>query len=252
VRVSRRRWIAGAGALIVAACSADSDLAEGESGRIVQVSDGDMLVLDGGLRVRLAEVEAPAPGYDGRVDQTFAAEASALLAAAATGRDAALWYGGLTRDRYERAIAHVIARDEVGRDVWLNGLMVREGGARVRTWPDNSRRARRLYALEAEARGEKRGLWALDEYRIRTVGDLAAPPVFAILEGRLLDVTEGAEDAVLIGRDGLRLVVSARLGAPDARLDISVGRTIRVRGRIDDRGEAPRMALTHWAQVEMG
>src|SRR5690606_32341146 len=122
--------------------------------------------------VRLAEVEAPSPGYDGAADQPHAGESRDLLMAAAMGRAASLWYGGLSRDRYDRAIAHVIARDETGSDLWLNGLMARQGGARVRSWPDNSRRVRRLYALETEARAAKRGLWALDHYRIRAVDDL--------------------------------------------------------------------------------
>jgi len=32
------------------------------------VLDGDALALDTGLRVRLVEIEAPAPGYDGGAD----------------------------------------------------------------------------------------------------------------------------------------------------------------------------------------
>src|SRR5690606_18531133 len=171
--VTRRRF--GLGAAIVAmGCSAQGDLAGGENGRIARVTDGDLLGLDTGLRVRLAEIEAPAPGYDTRPDEPFAAEARVLLEAAALGRAARLWYGGLTRDDYGRALAHVIARDEIGGDLWLNGLMVRQGAARVRTWPDNSRRATPLLAFEEEARTARRGLWALDHWRVRELDDLAA------------------------------------------------------------------------------
>ncbi len=210
------------GLLGLAACNAQGDLVAGEQGRVARITDGDVLGLDTGLKVRLAEIEAPAPGYDGRDDQPFAKEARALLLAAAQGRQARLWYGGLTRDDYGRAIAHVIAQDETGAAVWLNGYLARQGGARVRTYPDNARRARKLLALESEARIEKRGLWLLDTWRVRACDDLAAPPAFAIIEGPLLSLDDaGADAAALISPSGIHLAGLAKLGAPDPflRLD---------------------------------
>jgi endonuclease YncB( thermonuclease family) len=47
---------------LAAACSQQGDLSAGEQGRVARVLDGDSLALDTGLRVRLVEVEAPAPG----------------------------------------------------------------------------------------------------------------------------------------------------------------------------------------------
>ena len=107
--ITRRIALAGMAAL-AAGCSGEPDLSEGETGRIARIMDGDALALDTGLRVRLAEIEAPAPGYNDRPDEPFAIEARDALERAALGRDARLWYGGLSRDGYERAIAHVIAR----------------------------------------------------------------------------------------------------------------------------------------------
>jgi len=234
----------------LAACTAEPDLAEGESGRVARVMDGDSLALDTGLRVRLAEVEAPAGGFGGRAAEPGAEAARAVLERGALGREARLWYGGLSRDRYERAIAHVIAKDEVGADVWLNGLAARQGGARVRSYPDNAKRARKLLALEAEAREAKRGLWAEDHWRVRGLDDLDGAPYFAIVEGVTSGVgtRPGDGDAVL-ARGGIRLDVGERLGAPD--IEVRAGAKLRVRGRIDTRGETPVIRLTHWAQVEV-
>lgn len=238
---------------LAAACSGQADLAEGEGGRVARVIDGDSLALDTGLRARLAEVEAPAIGYSGRRDEPGAAEAKALLERACIGRAARLWYGGLTRDRYERAIAHVIARDEVGGEVWLNGLVARQGAARVRTYPDNAKRARRLLAFEAEARAEKRGLWAEEHWRVRGLDDLADTPNFAIVEGAVAEIgaRPGDGDARLTA-SGIRFDVGERLGTPD--MELRVGARVRVRGRIDMRpvaeGGAPLIRVTHWAQVE--
>lgn len=63
-RVVAARGAAGRDGAFAAGCAWESDLAEGEAGRIARVLDADSLALDAGLRVRLAEVEAPAAaGY---------------------------------------------------------------------------------------------------------------------------------------------------------------------------------------------
>ena len=239
---------------LVVGCAAESDLAEGEAGRIARVLDADSLALDTGLRVRLAEVEAPAAGYGDRAGEPGTEAARAVLERAALGRQARLWYGGLSRDRYQRAIAHVIARDEVGADVWLNGLAVRQGAARVRTYPDNATRARRLLVLEDEARSAQRGLWAEPHWRVRGLDDLAGAPNFAVVQGVVsaLGARPGDGDAHLTS-GGIRLDVGERLGVAD--VDVRVGARVRVRGRIDMRpvatGGDPVIRVTHWAQVEV-
>ncbi|MDP3739416.1 MAG: thermonuclease family protein [Hyphomonadaceae bacterium] len=248
-RTTRRSFGLGLAAF-VAGCSPQSDLTEGEQGRIARITDGDVLGLDTGLKVRLAEIEAPAPGYDGRPDEPFAPKARDILKSAALGRSARLWYGGLSRDDYERALAHVIALDETGTEFWLNGLMVKQGAARVRTWPDNSRRAGRLLAIEAEARTAKRGLWSLDHWRIRQLDDLADPPSFVIVEGRIAQVSRIPGDGEAhLSPSGIHLKAGERLG--EFGLELKSDKLIRVRGRIDTRDGSTKIRVTHWAQVEV-
>jgi len=251
--ITRRMALAGLTGL-AAGCAGEADLSEGEQGRIARVMDADALALDTGLRVRLAEIEAPAPGYRDRPDEPYAIEARNALERAALGRQARLWYGGLSRDSYERAIAHVIARDEVGGDVWLNGLVARQGLGRVRSYPDNSTRARRLLALESEARAAKRGLWSEPHWRIRTLDDLEGAPNFSIIEGEIASISNVAGDGdAHLTSSGIKFDIGERLGPPDIRL--TIGARLRIRGRIDTRavahGGAPLIRITHWPQVEV-
>jgi endonuclease YncB( thermonuclease family) len=246
---TRRRFGLGL-AVLAMGCSVEADLVGGEQGRIARITDGDLLGLDTGLRVRLAEIEAPSPGYDGREDEPFARAARAMLETSSLGREARLWYGGLSRDDYGRALAHVIARDETGADVWLNGLMVRQGAARVRTWPDNARRAARLLAFEQEARAAKRGLWALDHWRIRQLDDLAEPPPYAIVEGQLADIAYIPGDAVAhLSPTGIKLEIGERLR--DAMPALAIGARLRLRGPLDTRTDPSTIRITHWPQVEV-
>jgi micrococcal nuclease len=251
--ITRRIALAGIAGL-AAGCAGEADLSEGEQGRIARVMDADVLALDTGLRVRLAEIEAPAPGYGDRASEPYAIEARDALERAALGRQARLWYGGLSRDGYERAIAHVIARDEVGGDVWLNGLVARQGLGRVRSYPDNSTRARKLLTLESEARAAKRGLWADPHWRIRALDDLEGAPNFSIIEGEIASISNVAGDGdAHLTPAGIKLDIGERLGPPDIQL--AVGTRLRIRGRIDTRpaanGGAPLIRITHWPQVEL-
>ncbi|MBI1340350.1 nuclease [bacterium] len=249
---TRRGLLIGAGGLLLpAACKApDPALSRGESGRVARVSDGDLLALDTGQRVRLVEIEAPSRGYRDRAGEPYAEDAAAVLSAAALGRTATLHYGGLSRDGYDRALAHVIVTDEAGAAIWLNGMMVRAGAARVRTWPDNAARARALLKLEAAARLDAAGLWALDAYRVRRPEDAQGLRGFVLIEGSLAGATgQGPPRAVFTG-GAITLHLDPRLGPPPPGWTLATGAQVRVRGRIDTRGATPMIALTHWAQIE--
>ncbi|MEM7661294.1 MAG: thermonuclease family protein [Pseudomonadota bacterium] len=141
-------------------------LPEGETGRVVRIIDGDALVLDTGLSVRLAGLEAPAPERRNRPGEPFANEASRMLEDMALGRRVTLYYPGLTRDRYNRALAYVVTVDDLGPKVWLNKELARRGGARVRVYPDTAALAENLLEAERLARIESIGLWGETSYRI--------------------------------------------------------------------------------------
>ena len=148
--------------LVAVGCSdaARSNWAEGESGRVVRIQDGDTLALETGQSVRLVSIEAPAPGYRGREDAPFSEEAKRIMEALALGRQARLYYPGLTRDRYDRALAQVFVTTETGKEIWLNEALVLEGAAWVRLYADTARGSDELWTAESKARSEPAGLWA--------------------------------------------------------------------------------------------
>ncbi len=249
--INRRSVLAG-GLGLLAACSRQPDLRRGESGAVARVTDGDLIALDTGLRVRLAEIEAPSPYGEGA---PYGEEARDLLEREAVGRQAQLYYGGLSRDRYERALAHVFVSTEAGQPVWLNGLMVREGAARVRTYPDNAAKVRDLYGLEAEARAAARGLWALDDYRVRSPQDWPAPDeprAFMIAEAPLLGVDPPERyGAVRLAGQGVRLVTSETMGLAGSELELQPQGRIRIRGRSRNHDDGSvTIDFSHWAQIE--
>jgi len=164
-------------ALILSACGSPSPLPgmeAGETGRVVRVIDGDALALNTGQSVRLIGMEAPALRPRGREPDSYAVEASRALEDMALGREVRLYYSGMTRDRYDRALAHVVTTDGAGPELWLNMELVKRGAARVRFYPDTAADEAAFLSAEAQARAEKKGLWGKAAYRIVDVARLPA------------------------------------------------------------------------------
>jgi len=173
-----------AGALLslcgLGACGQDDPLSAlemGEQGRVVRILDGDTLALSTGLVVKLAGVEAPSFGRGDAPDALYAKEAARMLEDMALGRTVQLRYPGLTRDKYDRAIAHVSTADEMGGELWLNHDILRRGGARARFFADTAALGDLLLEAEAAARLERAGLWSKRAYQIDVPRQL--PPDYA-------------------------------------------------------------------------
>ena len=161
-------------------------LARGETGKVVSVHSGDSFTLDSGLEVRLAGVETP------RGDQPFADQARTALTLLVVGRKVQLLYGGARRDRYGRALAQVKLVDNGD---WVEGVMLRKGDARARTWADNRAMAKAMLEDEAYARNRRLGLWSVKDYRVLVPSETVGQVGFQVVEGRVLGSTGAADGA---------------------------------------------------------
>lgn len=243
-----------AAALIVAACGRApsdplEDLPAGERGRVVRVIDGDALVLSTGQSVRLIGIEAPAGPYRDRKGDPGFEEAKRALEDMALGREVELRYGGLTRDRYDRALAHVVTTDTLGPTLWLNAEMIKRGVARVRIYPDTAAANDLLLPMEAAAREAKIGLW---KGRTWTLTDAAALPDsfqgFQIVEGFTAGMQgsdfRGISCEVLLERSLLVLEIES---AAAALCQMDPDTSIRARGYVRNL----RMEISHPLNVEI-
>jgi micrococcal nuclease len=136
----------------------DSQRAASALARVVQVVDGDTVVvaLPGGRSdtVRLLGVDTPETHDPRKPVQCFGPEAAAYTAARLTGRVVRLEGDVETRDRYGRRLAHVVVDGHRFEDELLH-----RGYARLLVIPPNDAHARDLLAAELDARRHGRGLW---------------------------------------------------------------------------------------------
>ncbi len=235
-------------------------LEAGEAGTVASVVDGDTVILESGLSVRLVGIQAPKLplGREGFEAWPLAGESRAALAALTLNKPVRLYYGGARRDRYNRALAHLRAGALPGAAVWVQGALLEAGMARVYTFRDNRALIAELLAAERLARAAGRGLWADAFYALRTPATASQfVNSFQVVEGRVLDV------AVVRGRAYLNFgpdwktdftvsVTPRDLRAFKAQgVDVEVyqGQSVRVRGWLRN-WNGPMIEVTHPEQIE--
>lgn len=215
------------------------DMQPGETGRVVRIIDGDALVLETGQSVRLVSIEAPAMYPQDSDPAPHAGESARRLEDMALGRRVQLFYPGLTRDRYDRALAHVLTIDGAGPKLWLNMEMIEAGAAWVRLYPSTAARGRDLLAREAEVRAARDGLWAWSDYAVREVSEIDADVRgFMFVQGVLGPTLPVPEDtrykpACLRQFEGAEIALSVRKDAATT-CGLADGTAILVRGWISD------------------
>lgn len=126
----------------------------GEEAIVARVFDGDSVQLGSGHGLRYIGIDAPEVRHDRRTAACFADEATARNRALVEGSAVRLEQDVSNTDRYGRLLRHVY----VG-DTFVNETLVREGYARARAYPPDTRYQAAFRAAESEARAARRGLW---------------------------------------------------------------------------------------------
>lgn len=125
---------------------------------VERVVDGDTIIARPGGRVRLIGIDTPESVDPRRPVQCFGVEASnrtkKMLPA---GTVIELRMDVEHTDRYGRTLAYVFRRSD---GLFINLELVREGYARVYTFPPNVAHVDEFLAAERDARTHDRGLWA--------------------------------------------------------------------------------------------
>jgi endonuclease YncB( thermonuclease family) len=164
-----------------------------------------------------------------------------------------------TRGRLTRLNQTLIHAERKKDNLWIQGRLVADGLARVRTTPANPEMARELLALEELARAKKKGLWADPEYSVLTPDTAATKKnSFQIVEGRVFSVSTRNNETFLNFTHDWRKDFS--IGIPsEMRRDLSkksidpmslAHKSVRVRGWIEDRN-GPFITLDHAQQLEI-
>jgi micrococcal nuclease len=139
---------------MLGACG-DEGPAPPQAALVVQVVDGDTVVLAGGIKVRVLGIDAPEMERDGQPADFLAHKAKAALAELTFERTISLSYDRLRYDHYGRLLAYLWLSDRT----LVNAELVRRGLARVYFIAPNLLYQKDLLAAQQEAIEAQRGVW---------------------------------------------------------------------------------------------
>ena len=237
-------------------------LRDGPRGVVTSITDGDTVLLDSGLVIRLIGTQAPKLplGRDNFEAWPMAEEARQALEALVLKKSVVLRYGGEQVDRHGRALGQLFVTG--AEETWVQQAMVAGGLARVYSFPDNRSCLRQLLAEETQARAMKLGIWRDPYYTVRRSDRPEALAAraghYELIEGRVFvaDDVNGRvflnfgrlwkEDfTAVIEESALRMF--GEIGFDPLMLE---GAFVRVRGWVDE-VDGPRVAVTHPEQIEV-
>ena len=227
-------------------------------GKAVRVEKDGVVVLEDGRAARLEGVLLPSGASDHGL-QYFADQAIAALDDLATDHFVALAAAAPKEDRYGRIRAQILVHTN-GSDVWLQEEMLRKGLGRVAIAPDRGECAEELYAIEAEARRQKLGLWSSRAYTIRTPSQAENDVgTFQIIEGTVDSVSSAGGRVFLDFESDDGPAFAATISTDDMKRFRQIGvdpyayanNKVRVRGWIERVRHRPEIALATPEQVEI-
>jgi micrococcal nuclease len=124
---------------------------------VERVIDGDTIVVQGHVRVRLIGVDTPETKHPRKPVEPLGPEATEFTRSQVEDRDVTLQFDRERRDRYGRVLAYVYVDGKL-----LNEEIIRAGFSRAEThFKFDRAMAKRFLEAEAEAREAGRGIWAL-------------------------------------------------------------------------------------------
>lgn len=121
---------------------------------VTEITDGDTFWLDDQYKVRLIGVDAPESRDPNKPVECYAKVAKTYLSNLLLNHQVTIEKDVTGTDRYGRLLRYVYHDGEM-----INELLVREGYARVATYPPDVKYQERFLVAENLARAEGKGLW---------------------------------------------------------------------------------------------
>jgi len=239
-------------------------LEPGPTYSVTRILDGETVALDDGRELRLIGALAPRALDADAEAGAWPPEAATVeaLGALALAKSIELRFARERVDRYGRLQAHAFLIEGEGRR-WLQGILLRQGRTRAYAPVGEAGCAEELLAAERPAREARLGLWAEAAYQVRSADNpadlLRYRATFQIVEGVIVRVAQ-VRDTIYLNFDrnwrrgfsvSLRRDDGGLLGTSAGNPGSLEGRSVRVRGWIDQRDGAPIIDLSTGGLIEV-
>ena len=131
----------------------------GEKALVTKVVDGDTFEIENDITIRFIGIDTPETVDPRRPVGCFGKEASNETKSLILGKVVILQRDISNTDKYGRLLRYVFLPLDDGRILFVDDYLVREGFAKVYTYPPDVKYNEQLREAEIEARENNRGLW---------------------------------------------------------------------------------------------
>lgn len=132
---------------------------EGERHYVSKVIDGDTFEIENGQKVRMIGIDTPETKDPRRPVGCFGKQASTETKKLIEGKEVILQKDVSETDKYKRLLRYVYLPLEDKKLLFINDYLVREGFAKVLTYPPDVKFNQQFLEAQIEAREAKKGLW---------------------------------------------------------------------------------------------
>lgn len=132
---------------------------EGERVLVAKVVDGDTIEISTGQTIRFIGIDTPETVDPRRPVGCFGKEASNEAKRLLLNKEVILQKDISNTDKYRRLLRYIYLPLENGQTLFVNDYLVREGYAKVLTYPPDVKYNEQLREAEKQAREGKKGLW---------------------------------------------------------------------------------------------
>lgn len=132
-----------------------------EEAFVKRIVDGDTIELSSGEKVRYVGIDTPETVDPRRAVGCFGKEASNENKKLVEGKTVLLKKDISDRDKFDRLLRLVYLKQDDGNLIFVNDYLIRQGFAKVSTYPPDVKFASQFVEAEKEARENQRGLWKM-------------------------------------------------------------------------------------------
>lgn len=131
---------------------------QGQNVKITKVIDGDTIQIEGDQTVRLLGIDTPETVDPRRPVGCFGKEASRETKDLLESKEVILKKDVSETDKYGRLLRYVYLPIDEGK-LFVNDYLIREGFAKMLTYPPDVKFSDQLLAAQTQAKEGKKGLW---------------------------------------------------------------------------------------------
>lgn len=212
--------------------------------RIVRkVYDGDTVLLDNGIRVRLLGINAPEVAHRDKPAEVGGDAAKNWLQNRILGKKVRLEKDITKKDKYGRVLAHLFTED----GLHINLALLENGLAAINIYPPNLKYSDDMLVAQQQAELHKMGIWGEPRYAVKAVTDIPGHDHkgWQRLSGRVKGLRETRQSEYLLFNSDFNVRIKKQQLPLFPDIQGYVGKVVEIRGWVKKYKNQFTMLLRH-------